>query len=180
MKKQILALLALLPLLVLAAPAIAQEGAGDDGLDASMTALLRNIDGTGKKLVSLAEAIPADKYAWRPSEGVRSTSEVFMHVASAHYFFAGMLGVDTPEGIDPQKLEEITDKDKVVEILKASLVHIDGALRGVEDMGAPMKVFGQDASVADLVYIALGHLHEHLGQAIAYARSNEIKPPWSR
>src|SRR5271165_3094945 len=60
--------------------------------------LLFQFNETEKKLVSLAEAIPEEKYAWRPADGVRSISEVIMHEAGANVFFLTFIGVKPPAG----------------------------------------------------------------------------------
>jgi uncharacterized damage-inducible protein DinB len=150
------------------------------GGEAAKAALLRNWEGVNKKLVALAEAIPAENYGWRPMEGVRSVSETFMHVAGANYFLSSPFGTEMPEGV--RELEQITDKAKVVETLQDSIDKAGTALknldvtRGTEEL----DLFGRTMTRNDVVLILLSHAHEHLGQAIAYARSNEIVPPWSQ
>ncbi|MDX1502566.1 MAG: DinB family protein [Thermoanaerobaculia bacterium] len=140
----------------------------------------RNVDFVAGRVVQLAEAIPAEAYGWRPMEGVRSVSEAIMHMAAANYFFAGRLGTPAPEGVDPQNMEQITDKAECVAALEASMKHIVAALGRVEDLDAAMDVFGREATAHDMVLIAVGHAHEHFGQLIAYARANQVVPPWSQ
>ena len=143
-------------------------------------AYVRNLEFVGGRAVDLANEIPEDDYGWRPMEGVRSVSESIMHMASANYFFASRLGTPVPEGIDMQSMEEITAKAEVVAALDASLKHLAMALGKVEDTTAAMDIFGREATAEDMMQIALGHVHEHFGQLIAYARSNEVVPPWSQ
>lgn len=136
-----------------------------------------------EKLVGLAGAIPADDYGWRPMEGVRSVSEVFMHVAAGNYFFLQPLGVDGPEGLDPRGLEKnVTDKDAVIKELKRSFEYARKAVQSVGDdhLEDMVKMFGSDWSKRKVLLLYVTHGHEHLGQMIAYARSNEVVPPWSR
>lgn len=142
-------------------------------------ALVRSFDDASGKLASLAEAVPQEKYGWRPADGVRSASEVFMHVAGGNYFLSGGLGVAMPEGLSPE-MEKETDKAKVLAALKASIDHARAAIEGASDLGAEVELFGQKFTKADVVAILVGHAHEHLGQAIAYARSNGVVPPWSQ
>lgn len=168
---------ALLLLLAVAPVAIAEhheEGEIYNG------AYVRKIDFVAGRAVDLANEIPAENYGWRPMEGVRSVSEAIMHMASANYFFAGRLGTPTPEGVDPQGMEKITDKAEVVAALEASLKHLSMALGKVADTTVAMEIFGRDATTEDMMQIAVGHVHEHFGQMIAYARSNEVVPPWSQ
>ncbi len=158
--------------LLAGAPAFAEDGPG--------AAYTRNLEVVGGRVVQLVEAIPEDKMGWRPMEGVRSVSEAAMHMASANYFFAGQMGLAVPEGVDPRSMEQITDKAEVIATLKASMVHLDKAFKGVEDVSKEMDIFGNPGTLEDMMLIAIGHGHEHFGQLIAYARSNEITPPWSQ
>ena len=58
-----------------------------------------------RQLVALAEAIPADKYAWRPAPGVRSVSEVFMHIVVANFWLLSATGKPVPTGMDLEHAE---------------------------------------------------------------------------
>ena len=149
----------------------------DSGLKKSF---LGNFDDASSKLVALAEAFPQDKYTWRPAEGVRSVSEVFMHVAGGNYFIPRFLGTPPPEGLS-REMEKETDKAKVVAALKASIAHARGAIEALDlaDLGSEIELFGEKATKGDALLILIGHAHEHLGQSIAYARSNGVVPPWS-
>jgi uncharacterized damage-inducible protein DinB len=135
-----------------------------------------------KKFTSLAEAFPADKMTWRPGNGVRSVSEIFLHTAAANYGIPNMMGVKPPEGFDGKALEKsTTDKAKIVAELNKSF---DAAIAAVQamsnaDFAKPDKKIGPDANDGDVVYILVVHAHEMLGQAIAYARANGVVPPWT-
>ncbi len=141
--------------------------------------MANNLAGVEEKLVGLAKAMPDDKFGWSPAEGVRTVSEAFMHVAGANYFFASKMGVDMPEGT--RGLEKtVKDKAGVIKQLEASFANIKKGLKGA-DMSQATKLFGgKEGTIGDLALIAVGHGHEHLGQVIAYARSNGVKPPWSK
>jgi uncharacterized damage-inducible protein DinB len=143
---------------------------------------LRLIDDAEKKLVALAEATPAEKYGWRPAEKVRSTGEVFLHVAGGNYFLASLAGTKPPEGINMREIEkEAGDKAKVIDALKKSFAHVRKVIESTSDadLDKTVKVFDHDGTVREVLLIIATHAHEHLGQAIAYARSNGITPPWS-
>lgn len=147
-----------------------------------MAAVLSQIDQAREKLVALAEATPADKFAWRPAEGVRSMGEVFAHVAGGNYFLPTFWGSKVPDGIDPRGFEKAGgDKAKTIDTLKKSFDHLKQQIQALSqaDLDKQIKMFGRDATVRDTVLVLATHGHEHLGQAIAYARSNGIKPPWS-
>jgi uncharacterized damage-inducible protein DinB len=135
------------------------------------------------ELVQLAEAVPAEKWAWRPAEGVRSYVEVTLHVAGGNYFLATFLGSPIPEGVDARGLEKsTTDKAKAIETMKTSYVHVKKVIAALSaaDLDAQVDFFGKKMTKRGIVLAVIGHSHEHLGQSIAYARSNGVVPPWSK
>jgi len=142
---------------------------------------LQQLSDVEKKMNSLAQAVPAEKYSWRPVAGVRSISEVFTHVAGANYLFPSIAGVKPPEGIDRNMEKTVIEKSKVQEALKQSFEHARKAVQGLSDadMAKEIKFFGRPSTVEALIFIMANHMHEHLGQAIAYARVNGVVPPWS-
>jgi uncharacterized damage-inducible protein DinB len=170
-------------LLVLAClPVAAQEEGGEmAAADPVGGAMAADLGRAADKLVQLAEAIPADKYGWRPADGVRSVSEALMHVANANFGLSAVLGVDKPTDL-PEDLEAVTDKAQVVALLKTSLDHARQAVETATggDMASEHQMFGRTMVTADVLMIILSHNHEHLGQAIAYARSLGVAPPWSQ
>jgi len=134
------------------------------------------------KLTQLAEATPERKYSYRPGKGVRSTGEVFMHVAAANYAIPAFAGVKPPEGFNLETYEKsMTKKADIVNALKASFEHVNTALANTSDadMVREIDVFGTKRSVRSMYLLVLSHNHEHLGQSIAYARVNGIVPPWT-
>ncbi len=136
-----------------------------------------------KKVVSLAEAVPAEKYTWRPAEGVRSFSEVFLHIAAANYGIPRVIGTPPPEGFQFRGYDKLTtDKAEVLKKLKASFAHARKAVEALDpaDADKPVKMFGSDTTVRGVCLRMIEHLGEHLGQSIAYARMNGVVPPWSR
>jgi uncharacterized damage-inducible protein DinB len=144
--------------------------------------VLNELAGVEKKLVGLAEAIPAEKYAWRPGQGVRSVSEVFMHVAGGNYNLPRALGTQPPAGVNPREFEKtITEKAKVIETLKQSFEHARQAVSKTSDadVDKAVKLFGRDSTYRGVFLAMVTHMHEHLGQMIAYTRMNGITPPWS-
>jgi uncharacterized damage-inducible protein DinB len=143
--------------------------------------LVSDVDGVGKKLVDLAGAVPAEKYGWRPAPGVRSVSEVFMHVVGANYLLPSFMGAKLPEGFDRGMETSVTDKAKVIEWLKKSIENAKSVASGMSDadLDKKVKAFGREMTQRRLLMIVQTHMHEHLGQSIAYARSNGVAPPWS-
>ena len=115
-------------------------------------------------------------------EGVRSVSEVLMLAAMEGYSFipnsfgakAADLGRD-----DAAKLRTLSDRRQVLDHLNKGFAHAKKELETLDPatLTAKRKVMGKDL---DIVLVIGGDLHEHLGQLIAYARTNRIVPPWSR
>ena len=132
------------------------------------------------KLTALAEAVPASSYTWRPAPGVRSISEVFMHVAGTNYFLLTFVGKPAPAGL-AEDLEKITEKQKVVAELKRSFAHVREAANSIQekDLEKSVRMFGNATTHRGVYMTVVNHLHEHLGQTIAYARMNNVAPPWS-
>jgi hypothetical protein len=139
---------------------------------------IANLDEVQEKILELAESTPADAYAWRPAPDVRSISEVYMHIAGGNYFLATFLGVDAPKVGDLEK--KFTRKADVVAELKKSFEHLRSAASKVSDLEKPVKMFGNQTTHRGVLVTMLSHLHEHLGQSIAYGRMNGVVPPWSR
>jgi uncharacterized damage-inducible protein DinB len=144
---------------------------------------LRQLDDVQKKITSLAAAVPAEKYAWRPAPGVRSVGEVYMHLAAANLNLPRIWGVQPPAGIDPRGLEKQgDDKAKVAAALEQGFAHIRRAVETTPDadLDKAVKIFDHQGTVREAMFLAANHMHEHLGQSIAYARSNGVVPPWSQ
>ncbi len=163
------------------APALAQ------GL---MTDLIKDIGELETKFVGLAKAMDT-KYDWRPGAGVRSVSEVFLHVAGDNYVMPAAVGVDPDPatGINMNDFKtvatfekkQLSQADMVVAIEK-SFAHLKKAMADSPEakLGEDLKFFGQTMSRRSMWVGTTTHLHEHLGQMVAYARSNGVVPPWSK
>ena len=134
------------------------------------------------KLTRLAEAIPADKYTWRPGEDTRSFAEVFLHISAANYNLYKLVGTPPPTGVDLKNLEKsTTDKAKVVATLKDSFAHAKQAIKSMPDadLEKSMDWFGGKNTERGILLFIVRHTAEHLGQSIAYARFAGIVPPWT-
>ncbi|MGH9667165.1 MAG: DinB family protein [Bryobacteraceae bacterium] len=142
---------------------------------------LRQLTDVQKKFTSLAEAMPQDKYGWRPGEGVRSVSEVYTHIAGANYFLLSFAGVKPPAGLERNMEKTVTQKAKVVEEINKSFEYVRHAVLNMSDadLEKPAKLFGRGTNVEEVYFVMANHMHEHLGQSIAYARTNGVVPPWS-
>jgi uncharacterized damage-inducible protein DinB len=134
------------------------------------------------KFTRLAEAIPADKYTWRPSPDVRSFAEVFLHVATANYNLYKLVGTPPPAGLDLKGLEKsATDKTKVIATLKDSFAHARKAITAMPDadLDKSLDWFGGKNTERGILLFIVRHAAEHLGQSIAYARFIGVVPPWT-
>jgi uncharacterized damage-inducible protein DinB len=135
-----------------------------------------------QKFARLAQAMPAEKYTWRPGEGVRSVGEVYNHIVAANYGIARALGTPPPAGFDPKVImANAGDKAKTLQALKDSFAHFRQAVLSLSDadLDKPLKMFGQQTTYRGAFIMITGHTGEHLGQSIAYARMNGIVPPWT-
>jgi len=132
------------------------------------------------KLVDLAKAMPEEKYSWRPMEGVRSVSEVFVHVAMANYMISGALGFEPPADLTKDAEKTVTKKADVIALLERSFDDLSKIDTSKMNLDATIKLFGSDMSKRRVLLLLSSHCHEHLGQSIAYARMNHVVPPWSK
>ena len=141
-----------------------------------------------KQILDLENAIPDSKMAWRPNKEVRSISEVYSHIAFANYLVLKFAGVTLPEGIsiaspeDATKWEKAsTDKKVIREQLVKSFEFVKSSIGSMSDADLENMVdfFGQKMTVRSVLLGLLSHMHEHLGQSIAYARMEGIVPPWT-
>jgi uncharacterized damage-inducible protein DinB len=139
---------------------------------------LGQVDFVKGRLMQLAEAMPEDKYSWTPGEGVRSVGEVYVHAAEANYY---MLSLMKGEKFDMNSSESKADKKTALSLMEESFSNLkeSAALFTDEDLNKEIEAFGMKFSVRNFMVTVIAHLHEHLGQSIAYARMNGVTPPWS-
>jgi uncharacterized damage-inducible protein DinB len=135
-----------------------------------------------QQLISLAEATPEDKFAWRPAPGVRSTSEVYMHIVSANFYLLSVTGPRMPTDLKEGMEKSVTAKAEVIAWLKRSLDAVGEAhlSETSKDLQRKVHIADRDATVDGMYLRIIVHANEHMGQLIAYARMNGVVPPWSR
>jgi len=179
-----IALTAAIAVVALAVPARAQDVMTKESAATLKAAFLADLEVMRGKFIPLAQAFPADKYTWRPMDGVRSVSEVLMLIASEGYGFVptGFGGKAALAREEMTKLPTITDKAQVVDHLTKAFAHAKKELEAADPatLIGKRRVMGQDHSAPEIVLLIGGDMHEHLGQLIAYARMNHIVPPWSK
>ena len=133
------------------------------------------------QLIALAEATPEDKFGWRPAARVRSTNEVYMHIAIANFGLLAYTGPKEPADLKGDMEKSVTAKAEVIKWLKRSLDAVKTAHASLKpaDLKRKVKIHGRDSSVDAMYLRIIIHANEHMGQLIAYARMSGVKPPWS-
>jgi uncharacterized damage-inducible protein DinB len=153
--------------------------------------LVKDITEVETKIVGLAKAMPDAAYQWRPTKGVRSTSETLLHVAADNYFLPAAMGHNPPAetGINGKDYKTTVafeqkklTRDQIIAEVEKSFAFLKTSMNNTPDakLDGPLDVFGQKMTTRGLWITTATHLHEHLGQLIAYARSNNVTPPWSK
>jgi uncharacterized damage-inducible protein DinB len=183
--KRIASLFCLLLVVTAAARLVAQANPykdGTPGVTGYRSEVLAEVMIQEDKFTRLAEAIPSEKYTWRPSPDVRSFAEVFLHVSAANYNLYKLVGTPPPAGFDVKGFEKsTTDKAKVIATLKDSFAHARKAITAMPDadLDKSLDWFGGKNTQRGILLFIVRHAAEHLGQSIAYARFINITPPWS-
>ena len=167
----------LLPLVLLSAqPLLAQKP--PEGIWQGYDGEWRHVS---QQLVALAEATPQEKFAWRPAPGVRSTSEVYMHIAIANFYLLSVTGPAMPSELKREMENSVTSKAEVINWLKRSLDAVKQAHLTIKpaDLSRKVHIADRDATVDGMYLRIIVHANEHMGQLIAYARMTGVAPPWS-
>ena len=135
-----------------------------------------------QQLIALAEATPPDKFAWRPAPGVRSTSEVYMHIVVANFYLLSVTGPKMPPDLKDDAERTVTSKAEVISWLKRSLDAVKQAhlAENPKDLARKVRIEGRDATVDGMYLRIIIHANEHMGQLVAYARMTGVVPPWSK
>ncbi len=135
-----------------------------------------------QQLIALAEATPPEKFSWRPAPGVRSTSEVYMHIAMANFWLLSVTGPKVPPDLKEGMEKSVTSKPEVIRWLKRSLEAVKQAHLAAtpQDLARKVHIEDRDATVDGIYLRIIIHDNEHMGQLIAYARMTGVVPPWSK
>jgi hypothetical protein len=167
---------------LLTTTAFAQSGTSQPASNAPSTiqaALANDVGTLSDKFVGLARVM-AGKYDWRPGAGVRSVGEVFNLIVGENKMLAGLLAGTQAQG--GGRGAAVTDPAEMQEALRSSYATLRQALAGLSDndLKTSVKIFGRDTTKQGAALLLIFDQHEHLGQSIAYARSNAVVPPWSK
>ena len=146
----------------------------------TQAALSREAATLSDKFVGLARVM-VGKYNWKPGEGVRSVGDVFNLIVTENGLLMGTL-TGAGGGQGGGRGTQVTDSEKLQEALKTSYANLQKTIERLSDadLKAPVKLFGRDMTKEEAVRYLFADQHEHLGQSIAYARSNGVVPPWSK
>jgi uncharacterized damage-inducible protein DinB len=163
--------------LLLATPAFAQKAPEGiwEGYDGEWSHLSQQLGG-------LAEATPPEKFAWRPAPGVRSTCEVYIHIAMANFYLLSVTGPKMPTDLKQGMEKTVTSKAEVIGWLKRSLQAVKEAhlAEKADDFQRKVHIMDRDATVDGMYLRIIVHANEHMGQLIAYARMTGVVPPWTK
>jgi len=134
-----------------------------------------------QQLTALAEATPPEKFAWRPAVGVRSTSEVYMHIVLANFYLLSVTGPKMPDDLKREMEKTVTSKADVISWLKRSMEAVKQAHQAEtpKDLERKVHIVDRDATVDGMYLRIIVHANEHMGQLVAYARMTGVVPPWS-
>jgi uncharacterized damage-inducible protein DinB len=148
--------------------------------ETTQAALSKEAGTLSDKFAGLARVM-AGKYDWKPGEGVRSVGDVFNLIVTENDLLVGTL-TGVGEGRGGGRRAQVIAPEKLQEALKTSYANVQKVIEGLSDadLKAPVKLFGKDMTKEGAVRYVFGDQHEHLGQSIAYARSNGVVPPWSK
>ena len=184
MRKLQTSLAAASAILILASAAGAQTASNGGAVPGGFSQqFLGQFNSSMSKFIALAEAMPAEKFSWSPGPGVMSVAKVYAHVAHYNYRYPSQnMGIGLPAGIELDKLEATAAKAEVVNLLKQSGDFVRRAVAQTPDaqLAAQTRLYGDNVQKWAVLLQLLAHMNEHLGQSIAYARMNNVVPPWSR
>lgn len=144
---------------------------------------LHQFDQSMSKIVALAEAVPAEKFARRPIPAVMPLAQLFAHIARYNYEYPSRaMGIATPADIDRDTIERVTDKRQVIALLRSSAEHVRQTVRKMPEtqLAQETTLYGRRVPQWAVLLQLIAHMDDHLGQSIAYSRVSGVVPPWSQ
>jgi len=127
------------------------------------------------------EAMPADKYDFKPTEEIRSFAQQMLHITDANYGFgSAALGVESPVGGGESEKTENTSRENVIKLVNAGYDFVIDNLKSMSEdqMEESVKVFGQfEMTKGTALDKAFEHQTHHRGQTTVYLRLAGVKPP---
>jgi uncharacterized damage-inducible protein DinB len=143
------------------------------------------LKGAEDEIVSVAEAMPADKYNFAPTQGefkgVRTFAQQVKHISEANYFFFAGFGVSG--AANRADIEKLTSKEDIVKALRASFAYAHSAISTITTDNAlttDVKDVDGQTTRAGIAAFSASHAMDHFGQMVVYLRMNGVVPPSSR
>ena len=168
----------------LSGTATAQEVISKEAAAALKAPFIADIEEMKTKFVQLAGAFPDDKLTWRPGPGVRSVAEVLALIALEFNGFVpqGWGGKAAKTRDEMLKLRESTSKAELIGAINTAFDHARAEITAADPatLTGQRKTATAERSLYEFALMISGDMHEHLGQLIAYARMNNVVPPWSK
>mgnify|MGYP003332943309 FL=1 len=147
---------------------------------------ITQLEAVKKEILDLESAIPQEKFSWRPMDGVRSISEVYLHISGSVYLILGFASYESPKEISYSEKKKVwetatTDKKEIQKSLEQAFEFLNMTVVKMtdDDLEKKLQLFGKESTQRNALITIMNHLHEHLGQSIAYARMNGVIPPWT-
>ena len=167
-----------------AATATAQEVISKEAAEALKAPFIADVEELKTKFVQLAGAFPDDKLTWRPNPGVRSVAEVLALIALEFNGFVpqGWGGKEAKTRDEMLKLRTSTSKAELIAAINLAFDHAKAQVAAADPatLTGRRKTATSNRSLYEFALMISGDMHEHLGQLIAYARMNNVVPPWSK
>lgn len=145
--------------------------------------LLSHFEMSMRKVIALAEAMPAERYNWSPDSKAMPVGQVYAHIARYNFYYPSTaLRASLPPGIKLDTLETLRDKTAILRLLRSSADYARSAMSALTDkqLEDATRLYGRTVPGWAVMLQLVAHMNEHLGQSIAYARSNDVVPPWSQ
>jgi uncharacterized damage-inducible protein DinB len=138
------------------------------------------------QVISAAEAMPADKYDFAPTNGnfagVRTFGAEVQHLVGANYFFFNGFGLSGAP--DQAKIKALKGKDELVQALKDSYAYAQKGVDTITPQNAFVTIGSGPAGIkftrASAATFCMAHSMDHYGQMVEYLRDNGIVPPASQ
>ena len=141
------------------------------------SALKEGLPGRQKNIVAAVEAMPADKFNFKPTPDQMTYGHLVAHIVEANYIFCGKVADVPAPKVDEAK--ESDPKDKLLAATKASFDFCSDALAKMDDskLGEMTEAFGQKVTHARMALGLASSWSDHYGAQAMYLRLNGITPP---
>jgi hypothetical protein len=172
----------LLPWLIVTLALFPSVGRAQNGA-AVRDEMIRHFDESMSKVIALAAAMPADKFLWKPSSAAMPVGHVYAHIARYNFWYlTSEMGLPAAPGIGVDTLEAMRNKEQIVSLLRRSSDYVKKSVAAMPaaELDKQTRLYGRPVAQWAVLVQLVAHMNEHLGQSIAYARSNNVVPPWSR